>query len=103
MKLHNIIIIFLLLLNFVDYDTTVRIIEAGGSEANPIMNYVIILTGALWPILAIKTGVMAVIWWGFYLVEVVTEYLLIILGMATMIYTGVVARSVRFCAEYGLF
>ena len=103
MKLYNIIILFLLILNFVDYDTTVRIIKAGGSEANPIMNYVISVTGALWPMLVIKTGFMAMIWCGFYLTEVVAEYLLFLIGFATLIYTGVVVRSVKFCIDQGLF
>ena len=103
MKTHNIIILFLLVLNIIDYDTTVRIIEFGGSEANPIMNYVIVGTGLLWPLLAIKVFVMGIIWLGFYLVKEVTPYLLSILVVATLIYTLVVIRSVAFCMGQGLF
>jgi len=101
-QLHTVLVAVLLILNLVDYHTTTLILDFGGTEANPIMNHVIFITGALWPILAIKMGIMGVIWWGYELVVEVSAYLYTILGMTIAAYTGVVARSVKFCLEYGL-
>ena len=103
MKPHIVLITALLILNILDYDTTVRILGAGGTEANPIMNYVIVATGVMWPILAIKMGFVSLILLGYELVAEVTAYLHFILVSVVALYTGVVARSINFCIEFGLF
>ena len=101
-QLHTVLVAILLILNLVDYHTTSLILDAGGHEVNPIMNYVILATGFLWPILAIKLGIMGVIWWGYEIVAEVTAYLYTILGMAVAMYASVVGRSVKMCLDSGL-
>jgi len=102
MKPYVILILVLLILNIIDYDTTVRIIEAGGTELHPIMNYVITTTGALWPIMAIKLIMVTIMWYGFAAATKIQPKYYIMLSVAVGLYTGVVARSVNFCIEQNL-
>ena len=102
-QLHTILVMVLLILNLVDYHTTDLILTIEGNyEANPLMNYVIIASGMMWPILAIKLGIIGVMWWAFEIAVEVSAYLYAILAVAIATYTGVVARSVHYCLENGL-
>jgi len=99
---HTTMLMLLLMLNLIDYHTTALIINEGGIELNPLMNHVIVVTGMIWPILAIKMSIVGIMWWGYELATDVSLYLYVILASVIGIYTAVVARSVNFCIEYGL-
>lgn len=93
------LLIWLTVLNILDFETTLIAIGQGAVESNPILNFLIMKTGTVWVILWAKMAVFSILLFPYILIEKYrkrcqTKGMVIVFSSITLIYLIVVITTI---------
>jgi len=93
------LIISLIILNVLDFETTLIAFDQGATEANPLLDYLITATGTTWAILWFKAFALGLLFIPYLFVQKYraacqTERMVWIFGALNFIYLGVVISNI---------